>query len=158
MPNKQKRRTSRSIGSRAPTLWRQHLISGSVTTGQAQADLSPPAQTTTARPVKLLHSIIEIQQSSIFSDVTAYYGTTVVTADALTALALPDADADPAHPWHWWEALISPLTIESLTKSLLIKTARIIRPNFRYIIVINGDSGNGGAVNFDIKLRLLWQL
>ena len=154
-----RRRTSRSTVSRArpPTLWRQHLISGSVTTGQSNANLSPVAQTTTARPIKLLRSIVEITCESGIDDETIYFGTTLVTVDALTALTFPDTDADPGHPWHWWETVQLYDGIKVI-KELLVRTARIVRPDFRYVIVIDGDNNNSGAVNFDVKLRLLWQL
>ena len=133
------------------------MISGSVTTGQSVTDLSPPAQTTTARPVKLLRTLAEITTESGIDDETIYFGTTVITADALSALAVPDADADPSHPWHWWEAIVLYDGIKVI-KEVLVRTARIVLPNFRYTLVVNGDSGNSGAVNFDVKLRLLWQL
>ena len=162
MPRARGRRTSRSIGSaRAPTLWRQHLISGSVTTGQTISDLSPPAQTTTARPVKLLRAIIAPQLNVANVGDTVYMGTTVVTADALAANAVPDADADPAHPWHWWDTFTmfgNSTSYSKVIEQIFIKTARRLLPNYRYVLVINGDSANSGAVNFDLKLRLLWQL
>ena len=132
------------------------MISGSVTTGQAITNLSPVAQTTTARPVKLLQARVDIMAGSVAGN-GFYLGTTVVTADALTALAVPDADADPGQGWHWWESIFAHDSAKML-RELVIRTARIIRPDFRYILVIDGDSANGGTVNFDIKLRLLWQL
>ena len=129
-----------------------------MTTGQTITDLSPPAQTTTARPVKLLIARIEPTITASVADDIVYFGTTVVTRDAEAANAVPDPDGDPAHGWHWWDAFpVASITIP-IVKEILLKTQRIIKPDFRYVMVIHGDGGNGGTISFDVKLRLLWQL
>ena len=105
-----------------------------------------------------MRSFVDISGNSFTNGNLAYFATTVVTADALTALAVPDADSDPAHPWHWWESLAVPNLQEVVRKVLDIRTGRIVLPNFRYVLVIDGDSVNPGSYEFEIKMRLLWQL
>ena len=140
-------------------LWRQHLISGSVITGQTISNLSPPVQTTVARPVTLVRAIIEANASiSSSADHTVFFGTTVISADALTALAAPDADAAPGQPWHWWDAIHLPFNTINHLRQFDIRSARIVRPDFRFVLVINGESNNSVSVNVDVKLRLLWKL
>ena len=158
------RRTSNRTGRRTvsrgrrPTFWRQHLVTGSVTAGgQSPLDLTP-VDVEDYRPVTLRRMIGNIHLSTGFTDELGYVGFTIAGLDAVSSTSLPDPSGDPSHPWYYWTAMQLSEPNVTREKEFDIRTSRIVKPNFRFMFIIDGDSSNSGALSFDVSLRLLWQL
>jgi len=87
-------------------------------------------------------------------------GISVVTADALAALALPDPIGDVATDWYYWTAAAAIMGAAAQTNPVEIdadiRTSRVLRGGYRLVLSTESPASNDVDTNVSLAIRALW--
>ncbi len=109
-------------------------------------------------PITVVRAIITAEYDVSISRDGWFWGITVVTSDALSAMAVPDPSGDNRLGWYGWDRLTGHQVGVHREKHYDLRTARIVRPLHTLILVVDGDGLNTGTITYDMTIRLLWLL
>ena len=89
----------------------------------------------------------------------AALGVSVMSEAGMGGLALPEPISDSNQSWYYWDHMRANLNVTGLGRDKVfdIRTARVIRPGFRLVLILEAGVIPSG-VKMTFSARLLWGL
>ena len=150
---------------RPPTKWENLVFTHSHVAAASTvfSVLTPePQQVDQLGTATLLTSIIHVDMvpSAVSAGAanTIQFGITVMTLDAIVALAFPDPSSDFQQSWYWWASRLLPVSVLEVITAIdvIIRSARKLRQGFG-LAMISETPANPVAMTAQISMRNLWK-